>query len=160
MPRRVFCLFLRCLPVWGKKNGQLKVLFGSRGSVGRGKRTLLSAGLLDLGGLANADQSVVGLELLHRLGGIVDESEAGGLATTELCPETENVDLLLVGLVHASQLLTEIILGDVGTAGVKDVTAKHEKDIKSAKGAFPGCQTIPRKLPFPCPPDPIPLLAK
>jgi len=91
------------------------------------QRTLLSAGLLDLAGLANADQSVVGLELLHGLGGVVDEGEASGLATTELCAETKDIDLLLVGLVHASELLAEVILGDVGTTGVEDVTVNATK---------------------------------
>jgi hypothetical protein len=66
----------------------------------------------------------VGLELLHRLGGIVDKSEAGRLATTELCAEAENADLLLAGLVHAGELLPELLLGDVGTTGVEDVTAQ------------------------------------
>lgn len=69
----------------------------------------------------------MGLELLHGLGGVVDKGETGGLAATELCPETEDVDLLLGGLVHASKLLTEIILGDVGTAGVEDVTVDANK---------------------------------
>jgi hypothetical protein len=86
----------------------------------------LSAGALDLGSKANADKSVVGLELLHGLGGVVDESEAGGLATTELGAEAENGDLLLVGLVEASKLLTEVLLGDVGTTGVEDVTARRK----------------------------------
>jgi hypothetical protein len=62
-------------------------------------RTLLSAGLLDLGGLAVTDEPVVGLELLHRLGAVVDEGEASGLATTVLGAETEDGDLVLVRLV-------------------------------------------------------------
>lgn len=37
---------------------------------------LLSAGLLDLGCRSNSHLSVVGFELLHRLGRVVDESEA------------------------------------------------------------------------------------
>lgn len=87
-------------------------------------RTLLSAGLLDLGGLAVADESVVGLELLHGLGGVVDESEASGLATTVLGAETEDRDLVLVGLVELCELGAQLILGDVGTVGVEDVTVK------------------------------------
>jgi hypothetical protein len=84
-------------------------------------RTLLSAGLLDLGGLAVTDEPVVGLELLHRLGAVVDEGEASGLATTVLGAETEDGDLVLVGLVELGELGAELILGDVGTVGVEDV---------------------------------------
>lgn len=84
--------------------------------------TLLPARLLDLACQSNANQSVVGLELLHGLGGIVDKGEAGGLAATELCAETENADLLLAGLVHAGEFVAELLLGDVGAARVEDVT--------------------------------------
>lgn len=46
---------------------------------------LLSAGFFDLGGLADSDESVTGLELLHGLDGIVDQGETGCLATSVLC---------------------------------------------------------------------------
>lgn len=82
---------------------------------------LLSAGTLGLGGEANTDQSVLRLELLHGLGGVVDEGEAGGLAATELGSQTEDGDLVLLGLVEGAKLLAELILGDVGTVGVEDV---------------------------------------
>jgi hypothetical protein len=88
----------------------------------RGERTLLSAGLLDLGGLAVTDESVVGLELLHGLGAVVDEGKAGALATAVLGAETEDGDLVLVGLVQLGELLAELILGDVRAVGVEDVT--------------------------------------
>lgn len=64
----------------------------------------------------------MGLELLQGLGGVVDQSEASGLATTVLCAEPEDGDLVLVGLVQVGQLLTELILGDVGAVGVEDIT--------------------------------------
>ena len=67
----------------------------------------------------------MGLEFLHRLGGVVDEGEAGGLAATELCPQAEYADLVLVGLVETSKLFPEVLLGDVGAAGVEDVTASR-----------------------------------
>lgn len=92
--------------------------------------TLLSAGLLNLLGQANTDQAVVGLELLHGLGGVVDKSEAGGLATTELGAQTKDGDLVLAGLVQASELLAELILGDVGTVGVQDVTIMEQKQVR------------------------------
>lgn len=82
---------------------------------------MLSAGLLDLGGSTDTDETVVRLELLQSLVGVVDKSETSGLATTELCAETEDGDLVLVGLVEVGQLLTELILLDVGAVGVEDV---------------------------------------
>jgi len=82
----------------------------------------LPGSLLDLAGHADTDQSVVRLELLHGLGRVVDEGEAGALATTELGAETEDGDLVLGGLVELGELLAELILGDVGAVGVEDVT--------------------------------------
>jgi hypothetical protein len=65
----------------------------------------------------------MGLELLHRLGRLVDEREAGALAATILRPEAEDGDLVLFGLVQLSELGAELVLGDVGAVGVKDVAA-------------------------------------
>ena len=73
---------------------------------------------------AVTDQSELGLKFLHGLGRIVHKGEAGGLATTKLCPETENADLLLVRLVHAGELVAELILGDVGAVGVEDIAVR------------------------------------
>lgn len=83
----------------------------------------MSGGLLDLVGHADADKTVVGLELLHGLVGVVDEGEASGLATTVLGAETEDGDLVLVGLVELGELGAELILGDVGAVRVEDITA-------------------------------------
>lgn len=121
VPRRVFCLFLRCLPVVQRVSDVTERR--------RERPTLLSAGTLGLGGEANTDESVVGLKLLHRLGRVVDEGEASGLATTELCSEAKDADLLLLGLVETGELVAELLLGDVGAAGVEDVPV----DAKSAK---------------------------
>jgi hypothetical protein len=103
-------------------------------------RTLLSAGTLDLGAETESDEAVQRLELLHGLGGVVDESETSGLATTELGAETEDGDLVLLGLVEATELLTELILGDVGAVGVEDVTARINHG-----------QHFPFNVPQPCP---------
>lgn len=46
---------------------------------------LLSAGLFDLGGLADTDQSVVGFEFLESLDAVVDEGEAGRFAAAVVC---------------------------------------------------------------------------
>ena len=86
------------------------------------EHTLLSASLLDLGSGANTDETVVRFELLQGLGGVVDEGEAGALATTELRTETEDGDLVLGGAVEAGELLAEFVLGDVGAVGVEDIT--------------------------------------
>lgn len=69
----------------------------------------------------------MGLELLHGLGGVIDEGEASGLATTELGAETEDVDLVLGGLVEGGQLLAELVLGDVRTVGVEDIPVVVKK---------------------------------
>jgi hypothetical protein len=44
--------------------------------------------------------------------------------------QTEDGDLFLLSLVQATELLAELLLGDVGTVGVQDVTVK--RDIRSA----------------------------
>ena len=61
------------------------------------------------------------LELLHRLARVVDEREAGALATSVLCPETEARDLVLARLVQLAQLAAELVLGDIGAVRVEDV---------------------------------------
>jgi len=82
---------------------------------------LLSAGLLDLGGNSDSDQSVVGLELLQGFGRIVYEGETGSFTTTILSSESEDVDLLFAGLVKLSEFTSEFVLGDVGAVWVKDI---------------------------------------
>jgi len=84
-------------------------------------RTLLPACLLDLGCNTDPHKPVVRLKLLQRFCAVVDESEAGALATTILCAETENRDLFLARLVEFGKLATELVLGDVGAAGMEDV---------------------------------------
>jgi hypothetical protein len=66
----------------------------------------------------------MGLKLLQRLGRIVDQRETSCLSTTILSLETENVDLVFVGLVHFGELTTEFILGDVGSVWVEDITVR------------------------------------
>jgi len=62
------------------------------------------------------------LKLLQRLRRIIDERETRRLSTTKLSLETENVDLVLVGLVEFGEFASEFVLGDVGAVGVEDVT--------------------------------------
>lgn len=87
--------------------------------------TLLSARLLNLGCLAVSHQSVVWLELLHRLGRVVHECETCALATTVLCLEAEDGDLVLGRLVKFGELAAELILGDVGAVWVKDIAVER-----------------------------------
>lgn len=62
------------------------------------------------------------LEFLQGFWGIVDESETSCLSTTELCLKTEDINLVLVGLVELGELASEIVLGDVGSVWVEDIT--------------------------------------
>ena len=87
-----------------------------------GVLTLLPARLLNLGRLPVSHQPVPRLELLHGLGGVVDEREAGALAATILCPEAEARDDVLGRLVEFAELLAEFVLGHVRAVGVEDVT--------------------------------------
>ena len=86
------------------------------------RRTLLSRGALGLGGETVPDLAVLRIVLLQGLGRIVDETKAGSLATTELGSQTEDGNLVLLGLVEGGELVSEFILGDVGSARVEDVT--------------------------------------
>ena len=77
---------------------------------------------LDLLGEALTDESVLGLELLGDLEVVVDETEAGALASTELCLEAEDEDGRRVGdLEHLGEKLLKLLLGDVAAAGVDHV---------------------------------------
>jgi hypothetical protein len=86
--------------------------------------TLLPAGLLNLGSQTEPDESVVGLELLHRLGAVVHQGEASALAATILRPEAEHGHLVLGGLVKLAEFLAELVLGDVGAVGVQHVAVE------------------------------------
>lgn len=61
-------------------------------------------------------------EFLQCFGRVIDQGETSCLSTTELGLETENVDLVLVGLVEFRKLGSQVVLGDVGTVGVEDIT--------------------------------------
>ena len=88
----------------------------------KGILTLLPARLLHLGRLSVSHQPVSRLEFLHRLVGVVDEREAGALATTILRAEAEDRDLVLGRLVELAEFAPQLVLADVCAAGVEDVT--------------------------------------
>jgi hypothetical protein len=64
----------------------------------------------------------VGFELLQCLWRIINERETSGFSTTILCSESKDVDFRLVGLVELGELVSELVLGDIGSVGVEDVT--------------------------------------
>jgi hypothetical protein len=64
----------------------------------------------------------VRLEFLHGLWRVVEERETCALATTELSAETEDGHLVLRCLVELTELLAELILGDIGAGRVKNIT--------------------------------------
>lgn len=92
--------------------------------------SVLLLGSLGLGDLLNlssqtvSDKSVSGLELLQGLLGVVDETETSGLSATKLGSKTKDGDSVLLGLVKSTNLLSELVLGDVGSVGVKDINNK------------------------------------
>lgn len=83
--------------------------------------SLLSGSLLDLLSQTVSDQSVGWLESLGVGDRLVDQTETSGLTTTELGSETKDGNSVLLSLVDLSQLLTELVLGDVSQVWVQDV---------------------------------------
>ncbi len=67
------------------------------------------------------------LELFHGLGRVIDKCKAGSLATTELRPQAEDIDLILCRLVERCKLVAELFFRDVGTSGVEDIPVAQEK---------------------------------
>ena len=61
---------------------------------------------------------LLAVELLSSVKRIIDEGEAGGSATTELGLETENRNVLILGLEGLSELALDVGLRDVGQLGV------------------------------------------
>jgi hypothetical protein len=107
VPRVSFALFLRCLPVC---HPPISHPSNPIYTVER-KHTLLTRSLLNLGGIAVADKTVVGLKLLQSVVRVVDQREAGRLATTILGAETKDRDLFLAGFVELGELGAEFVLG-------------------------------------------------
>ncbi len=81
---------------------------------------LLSRHTLVLGHTVT-DQSVLWLELLGEVKGIVDQSEAGALATTEDGAEAEAEYDIWLGLIHAGKLLSDLSLLDCGLAWMQNI---------------------------------------
>lgn len=80
-----------------------------------------------------SDKTVLGLKLLGSLKRIVDQGESSGLATTELGLVAKAEDDVLLSLVHLGELLTELVLGHISTAGMNDID-DHLLSLKQAVG--------------------------
>lgn len=111
----VLALFACALPsaharVRNARPGKRRNIYKKKTHVGH---TLLTGRLLDLGCLSESDKAVVGFKFFESLIRIVNQSEASGLATTILCTETENRDLVFIGLVHLCEPSSEILFGDI-----------------------------------------------
>ena len=65
-----------------------------------------------------SSEHLLGVVLLSSVKRIVEEGEASGSATTELGLETENRNVLLLGLQGLGQLGLDVTLGDVRLFGV------------------------------------------
>merc|ERR1712000_14943 len=81
---------------------------------------LLSAGLLDLGGVAPG-QVGSGARISSWPRRCRRSGETRGFAATVLRPHAEDVDLVFVGFVNFGELRAQVILGHVRAVGVQDV---------------------------------------
>ena len=68
-----------------------------------------------------SDESVLGLELLGVVHGVVDQSKASGLAASKVGLEPEGEDTVGGAVVHLGQLLPDVGLGDGALAGVEHI---------------------------------------
>lgn len=109
----------------------------------QGSRTLRSARPLRPLRHLVSDESVLRLELLEGLVGLVDEGEAGAFAAAELRPEAEDGDLVLGGLVQLAELLPQLVLGDVGAVGVEDVAVRASERFAMLRKSIGGGLTRP-----------------
>ena len=71
-----------------------------------------------LGWETYTSKHLLAVELLSSVKRIIDEGEASGSATTELGLETENRNVLILGLEGLSKLALDVGLRDVGQLGV------------------------------------------
>ena len=68
-----------------------------------------------------SDKPVLRLKLLREIHGVVNQTEASGLAASEVGLEAEHEDPVRGAVVHLSELLSDVGLGHGGLAGVEDV---------------------------------------
>merc|ERR1740123_2467802 len=87
---------------------------------------------------ALADQSVFGPELLGEVHGVIDKSEAGGLAASEVGLEAEDEDPVGGAVVHLAELFPDVSLADGRLAGVEDVHNHLPPAEQSVQHVFAG----------------------
>ena len=68
-----------------------------------------------------SDKPVLGLKLLGEVHGVVNQTEASGLAASEVGLEAEHEDPVRGAVVHLGELLPDVGLADGGLAGVEHV---------------------------------------
>ena len=67
-------------------------------------------------------ETVLWLKLLQLLNVLIDQTKAAAASTSESCLEAEELDALnIMNLVHAAQLLSQVLLGDIGHARMDHV---------------------------------------
>lgn len=85
-----------------------------------------------------SEEEGLGVVLLSSVGIIVDASKSGGSATTELGVESENGDVLWLGVEHLSELLLDGGLGDGSLIRVdqlnNDLLSLHERVLDESSG--------------------------
>ena len=64
---------------------------------------------------------MLGFELLEKIHIVVDQGEAGSLATTEVGAESEARDHIGGSFVHLGQFLRDLLLGDCGASWVENI---------------------------------------
>ncbi|KAH3667593.1 hypothetical protein OGATHE_003116 [Ogataea polymorpha] len=86
--------------------------------------SLLSGGLFNLLGKTVSDESVGWFEFLGVSNRVVDETETGRLSTTESGSEAKHRDRVLLNFVKSRQLVSQLVLGHVGSVWVDDIDDK------------------------------------
>ena len=94
------------------------------------------AGPFDSLGQSLTDQSVFRFKLAHGFFIVVNQAEASGLTTAELCLETKQDGQFRIRLEHATDDFLQFLLGNVRATRVKDVhnhLQKASRIIRSVK---------------------------
>lgn len=73
-----------------------------------------------------SSESVLGLKLLEKIHVVIDQGKAGGLTATKVGPEAKAGHHIRSHFVHLGQLLSNLLLGDGWSAGMKDINDLYE----------------------------------
>ncbi len=86
--------------------------------------SLLSRWLLNLVGKTSSHQSVVRFELLGVSNTVINQTKTSRFSTTVLSSETKDRDTVLLGLVQISQLLLQLVLGNICLGWMDNINHK------------------------------------